>query len=175
MSGRTPAAAVNIHRESIQRAFSCVTTSVPHGQGGYHVSPDPHIITLGTGSQRVRLSGESRIHIRYTQYYRIAQRGGGRDAWRVITTGYFYALDDAEQREIIAFHWHPDQQSDVVDPHLHLGPGARIGYDRLHRAHIPTGLITIQDVLKLAITDLGVEPLIDREAALQVLADTRIE
>ena len=76
-------------------------------------------------------------------------------------------------QEIVAFYWPPNQQSDITEPHLHLGPGGRDGYDRLQRAHVPTGLMRIQDVLKLAITDLGVEPLIDREVALQTLAETR--
>ena len=160
-------------QDPLQRAFACVTKAVPRSQGGYHVSPEPHAITLGTGGTRVRLSGASRVHIRFTQFYRIVPVDESRHSWQVVATSYFYALDDADQREIIAFHWHPDRRSDVTEPHLHLGPGARIGYDRLHRAHIPTGHVTIQDVLHLAVSDLGVEPIVDRETALQTLASTR--
>jgi hypothetical protein len=133
---------------------------------------EPHILTLGVGDA-IRLSSQDRIHLRFAHYYRIVEDPELGQRWRVITTGYVYSLDDANLQEILAFHWHPTGRSPVIEPHLHLGPGARVGYDRLHRAHIPTGHITIQEVLLLAINDLGVEPLIDREAALQTLADTR--
>lgn len=129
-------------------------------------------MTLGAGNV-VRLVGPDRIHLRFAHYYRVIEDTEARRRWRVATTGYIYSLDDANLQEIVAYHWHPDRRSPITEPHLHLGPGARVGYDRLHRAHIPTGHITIQDVLLLAINDLGVEPLIDRETALQTLTETR--
>ncbi len=106
-------------------------------------------------------------------YYRLVRVDGPQRSWEAETTTYFDSLDDADQREIVAFHWRPDRRSPITEPHLHLGPGARVGYERLHRAHIPTGQITIQDVLLLAINDLGVDPLIDRETALQTRTETR--
>lgn len=121
----------------------------------------------------VRLRGESQIHFDLVLRYRVIEEIGTSAPWQVVTIGYYYTLLDADQREILAFHWHPSSRSPITEPHLHLGPGARVGYDRLHRAHIPTGHITIQDVLLLAINDLGVEPLIDRDAALQTLVETR--
>lgn len=174
MTGRTPAEVVNNFIDPLNKALSCVTSFVCSVGGGYYISDESHSVSINRGN-RVRLNGVDRVSLTFGEYYRIVDDIETQSRWRVITTGYSYALDDAEQREIIAFHWHPDRRSPIMEPHLHLGSGARIGYDRLHQAHIPTGQITIQDVLKFAITDLGVEPLIDREAALQVLADTRSE
>jgi hypothetical protein len=114
------------------------------------------------------------MFLSFLHYYRIVEDAGPRGPWRVITTAYYYALEDADLQEIIAFHWHPNQRSPVHYPHLHLGAGAKIGHPLLQNAHIPTGPITIEDVLRLAITDLGVEPLIDRGEALRILAETQM-
>jgi len=141
---------------------------VPIVRGGYHVALTPHAFALGHDAP-VQLRGDSRIQIVFTLYYRIIENGDQGLPWRTIITGYFFALDDADGREIIAFHWHPDQQSHFTAPHLHFGAGAQVGYEDLHKAHVPTGHITQQDVLRFAITDLGVEALIDRDEALRML------
>ena len=47
----------------------------------------------------------------------------------------------------------------MTAPHLHLGAGAEVGRRDLASAHLPTGLITLEDLFRLAITDLGVRPL----------------
>lgn len=41
---------------------------------------------------------------------------------------------------------------------MHLGPGAEIGFAPLHRAHLPTGRIAIEDLLRIAITEFGARP-----------------
>lgn len=61
-------------------------------------------------------------------------------AGAVAPVGYHYSLEDADGKEIIAYHWHPT--SAVTAPHLHIGSGARAGRPELTRAHIPTGQIT---------------------------------
>lgn len=122
----------------------------------------------------MRLAGESSLYLEVALNYRIVQNVESGERWRVVTAAYFHRFLDQRFQEIIAFHWHPEQRSDVVHPHLHLGAGARIGYERLHRTHVPTGKITIQDVLLFGITELGVEPLVDRETALLILGDTQV-
>jgi hypothetical protein len=73
--------------------------------------------------------------------------------------GYQYTLRDIDGREIIAYHWHPEGRSHVTTPHIHLGPGAEMGRRDLARAHLPTGQVMLEDVLRFAITELGVRPL----------------
>jgi hypothetical protein len=80
-----------------------------------------------------------------------------------------FSIDDEAHQEIIAFHWHPDGQSPVTHPNLHISAGAQLGYAQLQNAHVPTGHINLQDVLRFAITDLGIEPLVDRDEALRIL------
>lgn len=71
-----------------------------------------------------------------------------------------YRVEEEEVGEILAYHWDPETSSTHL-PHLHLGPAARVGAQLLHRAHIYTGRIAIEDVLLLAIEEFGVKPLRD--------------
>lgn len=65
--------------------------------------------------------------------------------------------------EILAYHWHPDTRSHVLDPHLHVGP-ATIGTNAIyrpgvmHQVHFPTGFVPLASVIRMAIEELGVEP-----------------
>ncbi len=78
---------------------------------------------------------------------------------------YEYQVLDREEREILAFHWHPVGLSDVTDPHLHLTSRLNpidMGRDQdplpLADMHIPTGFITLEDVVRLLITEFDIRP-----------------
>lgn len=43
-------------------------------------------------------------------------------------------------------------------PHLHLGAGSGVSREGLQKAHIPTGRVELEDVLLMAIRELGVRP-----------------
>lgn len=47
----------------------------------------------------------------------------------------------------------------MTTPHVHVGPGAEFSLSLLDGAHIPTNLIGLEDILRLAIRDLKVRPL----------------
>jgi len=81
-----------------------------------------------------------------------------RGLWEARTAAYEYRLSDGDDREILAYHWHPDGVSHVQSPHLHLGPGAEVGRVALTTAHLPTGWIGLDEVIRLAIEGLGTEP-----------------
>ena len=72
---------------------------------------------------------------------------------------YRYHLSLRNGPELLPFHWHPEDFNPVKIPHLHLSAGAQVRFLALAGAHIPTGLVTLQDVLQFAIEDLGVVPL----------------
>ncbi len=87
------------------------------------------------------------------------------DYFRVRNTAYAYRLVDREQREVLTFHWHPTGISSVTHPHIHLsgrlptldlGPGSRSV--ALGDLHIPTGPITLTDIVRLLIVEFGVAP-----------------
>lgn len=61
----------------------------------------------------------------------------------------------------MAYHWHPEQTPHVAFPHLHLEAGAGVRREELTRAHLPTGWVSLEAVLRLTITDFGTAPLRD--------------
>jgi hypothetical protein len=72
---------------------------------------------------------------------------------------YQYTLLDQDQREILAFHLHPNGPSRVMTPHLHVGPGAGELRADVAAAHIPTGALTLAAVVRLALEAFSVEAL----------------
>jgi hypothetical protein len=169
LAGRTPHEAVREFIGPLQLALSCVTSEVLRA-GGYHVADEPHALTLGRGLP-VRLRGEGRLSLTFDHHYRIVEDPGPRGPYKCSTTSYLYGLDDSDGREVLSYQWHPSGRSPVTWPHLHLGAGAAVGRLELARAHLPTGRVSIEEVLRLAISELGVEPL--REDWREVLERTQ--
>ena len=159
MAGRTEAEAVENFRAPLTRALSCVTNEYLSVGGGYHSAASPHVLTLGDGGP-VRLRGEASLALLLSQQYRIVEEPGPRGPWRVQTAGYIYALEmvkgEFEGNELIAFHWHP--QTGLSFPHTHLGAASGVRHEALAKQHLPSGRVSIEEVLRLAIA-LGTEPL----------------
>jgi hypothetical protein len=83
--------------------------------------------------------------------------GGPDHRWTVHTVGYLYELLDADQRTIVEYHRHPIGRSLATFPHMHAGSHTS-SFD-LTKAHLPTVRVGLIDVLRMAVTDLGVAPL----------------
>lgn len=71
------------------------------------------------------------------------------------TAEYIYELLDAEDKRIIAYHFHPVSELGIVWPRVHLSKTEPVD---LRRAHPPTGRVSVEAILRFAILDLGVEP-----------------
>ena len=143
--------------QGIQRAISCVTTSVADVAGGYYPSPFPHRLTINNG-QSVILGGHSQFMLGLQQNYRVVESGPSATRWRVDVVGYDYVIYDAEQREVLLYHWHPRSNSPVETPHLHLEQGAEVGRAEVRNAHLPTGDVSLNAVLRVLIEEMGVQP-----------------
>ena len=100
------------------------------------------------------------------------------DRYRVSTLRYIYAVWKDPHNCLIGWHYHPDLE--VPFAHVHV-------YDRkteeekkagqkpflLHNMHIPSGRVSLEDVVRFAITELDVLPDKKREQDWeQVLKDT---
>jgi hypothetical protein len=105
------------------------------------------------------LNGPARIWLHVRMLLRASQHAGERDPWEVIIAAYQYTLLDADQREILAFHLHPEGQSHVTTAHLHLGTGAGQLRADLAAAHVPTGQVTLPSAVRLAIEGFAARPL----------------
>ena len=142
--------------EAIQQAVSCVTVArfLPEG---YRSTEEPYSGSLGRG-RPVSLGRDSELSVKVALRYRIvpeAVPGGG---WIVQIVSYIYALADVVGVEFVAYQWDPYGRSPVTWPNVHLGPALGLILRRFMRAHLPTGPVALQDVIRVVITDLGVVP-----------------
>ena len=154
MSGRSAGRAVEAFIAPFQRAVACVTREIlVRGPG----RSEP-VRSLQFRGNAVRLRGRHRLELSVLVEY-VAEEGRPPARYATPLVGYRYELAHADGPMILAYHWHPVGVSPVTWPHLHLaGQVASVPFDK---AHLPTGLVSRQDVLRFAIADLGVEPIRD--------------
>ena len=157
MPGRTPAETVNDYVESLQPTVSCISDAIIGVGGGYYPAAIPHILEFNQGNP-ARLRGTSRLWLFFEQYYRIVHPEISGNLWAVLEVGYRYRIMDSDHREILAYHWHPVGQSPFISQHLHIGHGAMLEREELHTAHLPTGYVSLADIIRLLIRDLRVTP-----------------
>jgi hypothetical protein len=73
---------------------------------------------------------------------------------------YAFSLPGRDNHPFLAYHWHPSVP-DIPYPHLHVGIMSMESSPLTPRTHVPTGLVALEQVLRLAITQFGVQPLRD--------------
>jgi len=127
-----------------------VIGSVPGAPGTYDVS----LRGQGPGERYIRLPGGNGLG--FAVSYVVTQEPGER-TWTATVSTYRYGLYDRNGSEILSYHWHPDARSHVTAPHLHIGSGVASWRPDLAKAHIPTGHVTLEDVLLLAIEELTLD------------------
>lgn len=160
MSSRTPVGAVRSLVQQSQRIISCISDSVVLVYRDNRIPDQVFRIALGDGGFHP-LRGDERLSISAMLYCRIVPAPDMPRTWQPLVNGYMYTLANAQFQEILAYHWHSDQRSHVNDPHIHLGAGAQVGFETLANAHIPTGYISLPDVIRMAISELKAKPLRD--------------
>lgn len=158
----------------MQDAVSCLTpVPLSVSPGGWAPSAPGRSHTVSLGETPVLLGGPSRLRLSVDHHYCIV-RQSERGPWKIVTTAYYYSLDDANGHEILAYHWHPpvrDDEPGTRYPHLHVGAGA-VDAERLvaaglssganllrsdlSDAHLPTQRILLEDVVELAIEQFHV-------------------
>ncbi len=92
--------------------------------------------------------------------------GAGESGFEAVS--YFYALLDRSGVELIAFHWHPNSLFVApVRPHVHVSaalrprqPNGERGLVPLDKRHLPTGPVSLADVVAMLIEEFGAEPLV---------------
>ncbi len=155
MAGRTPAEAVHNFVDPLQKAFSCVTDAVLTVRGGCDVGR-LHAVSIGTEPGHAKLRGPRPLILEIVHHYRVVEDDTIRGPYKVSTSGYVYELKIPEGPRVVAYRWHPSEPGGPPFPHMHVGPGtgAEKAFDR---SHFPTGRISLEQVLRLAITDFDVE------------------
>ena len=153
MTGATPAEATRALRDALQRVASCVTPQVLVGQ---HYTAESELLLV---SRLAAMSGGG-LTLSLRHLYAIVGNASRvrSERWQAQTTGYYYKLDDADGREIIAYHWHPTGRSPMARPHMHLGAGAGVLRTELQKAHLGTGFVTPAVLLRLLLESFAVRP-----------------
>jgi hypothetical protein len=78
---------------------------------------------------------------------------------QVDVSGYSVTLADGFENELLAYHWHPIGLSHVRTPHLHLGASTvRNDAIPINETHLPTGVVTLPEIVRYLIEEIGVEP-----------------
>ncbi len=153
LRGATPGAAARVLQDALQRLLSCVTA-------GVLTSRTDGLLTRTQATARLSRAAGGSITLDLRHFCALVSDASrpARERWTARTAGYFYALDDANGREIVGYHWHPTGHSHVTVPHVHLGAGAGALIPELTTAHLLTGRVAPTAVLLLAIERFGVAP-----------------
>jgi len=122
------------------------------------------------GNDAVALRGESHLTLAISEHYSITNDSN--TGWEVHRAAYFYAIGRQDTGELLAYHWHPRGKSQVTKPHLHVRADIQLGERWLGKVHLPTGAIGLEDIVVLAIQELGAEPLRE-DWELLLLRETR--
>ena len=73
--------------------------------------------------------------------------------FKASTRKYIYGLNDEAGREMVEYHWHPEQ-TDVHYPHLH------VHHDPIRRVHFATARVSVEMFIRMLIDYYGIEPII---------------
>lgn len=156
-AGRTPAAAVRGLLDQLGRALSCVTDQVVRVEPGGYRPGGTHGAALG-GGEPVALAGVLPLGLVVRLRYALVPASGSDAGWEVARRAYEYLLLDGAGAELLAFHWQPGGRGPGF-PHLHVGGAALRPGSPLAGVHLPPRTpVRLEEVLALAIAELGVRP-----------------
>lgn len=172
MAGRTPGDAFERYVERLRESLHCVTpVRLTLRERGTLRVDVPYSVALNE-MRPVRLQANPPIYLVAGQVARVRPVDDPRGPFKVRTDSYFYAIHVAGSvngatAEALAFQWTPDATgvSEVGFPHLHIGAVLVAGQTALrpgslHKAHIPTGRVSVEAVIRLAIREFGAKPLV---------------
>lgn len=157
--------------QRLRSVTGCVTgcvTDRPLLATGSRPSPQANFLSFAPRTRPVPLTtrgGDRDIAVRVRLDYVVDRLDGTPRAFEVRKVAYWYEVLARDGHEVLAYHWHPAGVSPITFPHHHLssrlgplalGRGARTV--ALGEMHLPTGFITLADVVRLLIAELGIAP-----------------
>lgn len=166
--------ALQDYLEEIQKIVKCVANDVcyyyPNAKGRQSIawsSPDPEV------SEPLRLKRQDGS-VLFIDIGQEVEDPIPTNSSTVTTKYYLYSILDSESKDLIGFHYHPELDDDpVLYPHIHVYADAdkRFSLFNLHKRHIPSGRVPLEDVIEWLIVELDVKPL--QEDWQTVLKETR--
>jgi hypothetical protein len=152
LAARTPREAVATFTEPLQRALSCITVGVLIGHG-HRPSHRPYTLTF-PGAKPAPIIGGQGFQIDVSISYTV-DVDDGIPSVRLTRSTCTLLLGNTD---VLGYHWHPEDRGEIEYPHLHIY--GRTEPVSLRKAHLPTGLVPLQEVVRLLIAPegLGVTP-----------------
>lgn len=155
-TNKVQAALINYTSE-IQLIVSCVSNVV------FTVKPlsaERHLLVCSSagGFFAVKRQDGSRLQIDINQEIETPTEA---NEFRVSTKYYLYSIADENTDDLVGFHYHPELTDDpILYPHIHAYAKEDSRYKtlNLHRRHIPSGRVPLEDVIRWIIDELKVVP-----------------
>lgn len=154
----------------MNRVVGCITHSRLFVDPG-HVDPAAlYVMSFAPEGDPVPLKSidgsPSGLKLDVVHQFRLVDENGGKGSpsWRVTTAAYFYGVQDATGRELLAYHWEPEREDGgPVHPHLHVRtsmqrtmPGGETRKLSVGKLHAPTGRVSLEAVVWLLLAELDV-------------------
>jgi len=172
VAGHTPQEAVNNYIKPLTEALLCITQqrlSRPLSKG---LKLNTSYATNLAKMDPVALKGQPQLKFSAGQTFQIVEsdKPNPNGRIKISTRSYFYEITTSDDHQILSFHWQPEAKPSkpgdevIVTPHLHVGAIITSGQtvirpDEFHKVHVPTGRVSLEQVIWLLIVQFGVAPL----------------
>lgn len=162
----TPNRAFRDYLDPLEQALGCIASERLVAMSPRPRDVGPVYTIVLNNNEPVVLKGKSPIRLSAGQLCRIIEYvGTGQVVYKVQLVGYWYILSSQEGREILTYHWTPEEDDAlmITTPHLHVGSvnisdTAPLSPKTFNKLHVPTGVVSLQSVVRFLITEVGVEP-----------------
>jgi hypothetical protein len=165
LPGRTSKEAVDAFTAPLRQSLSCILgpAAVLKGTGDAPTG-GPYLVVLYGQTGPAPLGGPHNIGLVFQHTYVVVPTGEAGSRYRVHSRSYSYELTTTDERPLLRYDWHPDSDDEgaIPYPHLHLS-GHTKPVDLTH-AHLPTGRVSLEEVLRFAISQLAVPVHRDHQA-----------
>ncbi len=152
----------------LQTQFGTILNCVTHAwTSSYSVSADEYVLVSHNrsdpkSSMLKMKKGRESYAIQAHQRIKILD---GHD-FKVTTLKYFYIIwQPAKNERVIDWHYHR-RKNDSFESHLHVRDDMHLTNHYLVDKHLPTGRVALEDVIRFAIEEIGIQPRDDNWKAL---------
>lgn len=161
MPGRNPNEAVEAFLEPLRDAVSVLegySKLLVSKKGGYYLGGEYSWMLVGP--EGMKLGSAGRLHAQ--MWFKIVSCDPTtyEGKVRVTTLGYLYRIELPSGQDAVRAHWHPQRNSNVAYPHVHIQPDLA--------GHFITPRVTFENVVQWCI-QLGAPLSCDEETAARML------
>jgi hypothetical protein len=177
---KTEKAALQAYEQDLHKAISCIADVTLYTKKSESsdkwllmVSPRKNKDVKGTSAEgdedtdliMLRCKDQSKIYMELDQHVKVVKVDTDKGArFRVSTLKYVYAFYKPVDDAFVGWHFHPELEG-IKIPHMHI-------YDKntdeetkagckphiVHNMHLPSGRVSLEDVIAFAIYELNVLP-----------------